>query len=74
MSYLPGKAEELLQACCGGVSSIKESTHTKEDRQTAYECVKDVAGKISGLKDDAAQELPSKCKVEIKVPISKTVD
>ncbi|PON74058.1 Lipid transfer protein/Par allergen [Parasponia andersonii] len=74
VSYLTGNAGEPSPACCNGVSSIKENTPTKLDRQTACQCVKDAAAKISSLKDDVAQQLPAKCKVQINVPISKTVD
>ncbi|PON56441.1 Lipid transfer protein/Par allergen [Parasponia andersonii] len=74
VSYLTGNAGEPSSACCNGVSSIKQNTPTKTDRQTACQCVKDAATKISSLKDDAAQQLPAKCKVQINVPISKTVD
>ncbi|PON89651.1 Lipid transfer protein/Par allergen [Trema orientale] len=74
VSYLTGNAGEPSLACCNGVSSIKQNTPTKTDRQTACQCVKDAATKISSLKDDAAQQLPAKCKVQINVPISKTVD
>ncbi|PON89653.1 Lipid transfer protein/Par allergen [Trema orientale] len=74
VSYLTGSAGEPSPACCNGVSSIKQNTLTKIDRQTACQCVKDAATKISSLKDDAAQQLPAKCKIQMNVPISKTVD
>ncbi|PON56442.1 Lipid transfer protein/Par allergen [Parasponia andersonii] len=74
VSYLTGSTAEPSQGCCNGVSSIKQNTPTKTDRQTACQCVKDAASKISSLKDDAAQQLPAKCKLQINVPISKTVD
>ncbi|PON89652.1 Lipid transfer protein/Par allergen [Trema orientale] len=74
VSYLTGSSGEPSLACCSGVSSIKQNTPTKTDRQAACQCVKDAATKISSLKDDAAQQLPAKCKVQINVPISKTVD
>ncbi|PON56438.1 Lipid transfer protein/Par allergen, partial [Parasponia andersonii] len=74
VSYLTGSAGEPSPACCNGVSSIKQNTPTKIDRQRDCQCVKDAATKISSLKDDAAQQLPAKCKIQINVPISKTVD
>ena len=74
VSYLTGNAGEPSPACCNGVSSIKQNTPTKVDRQTACQCVKDAATKISTLKDDAAQQLPAKCKIQINVPISRTID
>ena len=74
VSYLTGSSGEPSPACCNGVASIKQNTPTKTDRQTACQCVKDAASKISSLKDDAAQQLPAKCKIQINVPISRTVN
>ncbi|PON56436.1 Lipid transfer protein/Par allergen, partial [Parasponia andersonii] len=63
VSYLTGNIDEPSPAYCNGVSSIKQNIPTKTNWQTACQCVKDAATKISTLKDDAAQQLPAKCKI-----------
>ncbi|XP_050387310.1 non-specific lipid-transfer protein A-like [Argentina anserina] len=68
--YLTGMAAEPVGKCCSGVSEIKALTPTTEDRQGACECVKTAAGHLPDIDQTAAAALPSKCKIDIGIPIS----
>ncbi|CAL1392790.1 unnamed protein product [Linum trigynum] len=60
-------------ASCDGVRSLKASTPTADDRRAACGCVKAAAARYP-VKDAAASSLPSKCGVDIGIPISKAID
>ncbi len=65
---------EPWSKCCEGVKNIKASTPTAQDKRDACECVKDAANHFSNLKDDMAAALPTKCKVQMDIPISRTTN
>ncbi|XP_061996308.1 non-specific lipid-transfer protein A-like [Rosa rugosa] len=72
--YLTGKATEPTEECCRGVSDIKTLTPTTEDRQEACGCVKTAAAHIPNVDPAAAAALPTECKVDIGIPISKNTN
>ncbi|XP_021907061.1 non-specific lipid-transfer protein A-like [Carica papaya] len=61
-------------ACCDGVKNIKAITPTAADRQAACNCVKEAAGRYPNIKEDAAASLPTKCGVQMNIPISKNTN
>ncbi|KAJ6872403.1 non-specific lipid-transfer protein A-like [Populus alba x Populus x berolinensis] len=71
VSYLTGKDDFPPPPCCAGVSKLKESAVSIEDKKAACKCVKAAAAGIPDLKDEAASSLPAKCKVQVDFPISK---
>ncbi|KAL8495667.1 hypothetical protein ACS0TY_019688 [Phlomoides rotata] len=75
LTYLQGSgAEHPPQACCDGVKKVKSLSQTTADKRAACACVKAAAIRISGLQDTTAQGLPSKCGVQLDIPVSRTVD
>ncbi|KAJ8759721.1 hypothetical protein K2173_009822 [Erythroxylum novogranatense] len=60
--------------CCGGVTSVQSSARTTADRQQVCECLKQAAGRITGLDTRNANALPKICKVNIPYPISTTTN
>ncbi|KAL6565897.1 hypothetical protein OROHE_004952 [Orobanche hederae] len=75
VSYLTGHADDPSPACCGGVKAVKEMGRTVADKRTCCGCVKAAANRYSAdLKDAAARSLPTKCGVELDIPISASVD
>ncbi|GMN27233.1 hypothetical protein TIFTF001_001558 [Ficus carica] len=74
LEYLRGTVTQPPTECCSGVATIKQDTPTKADRQIACQCVKRAADALTGLNEDAAKNLPTKCEIQINVPISKNVD
>ncbi|CAI0459060.1 unnamed protein product [Linum tenue] len=71
--YLTTGAGDPAPKCCDGVRSLKANTATADDRRAACGCVKAAAGRYP-VKDDAASSLPTKCGVDIGIPISKAID
>ncbi|XP_045833409.1 non-specific lipid-transfer protein-like [Trifolium pratense] len=61
-------------ACCNGVKGLNSAAKTTPDRQAACNCLKSAAGAISGLKNDLAAGLPSKCGVNIPYKISTSTN
>ncbi|KAI3444787.1 hypothetical protein Pfo_001452 [Paulownia fortunei] len=61
-------------ACCAGVKAVKGLAQTTADKRACCGCVKAAANRYADLKDDAAQSLPTKCGVQMDVPISRSVD
>ncbi|KAK6943018.1 Bifunctional inhibitor/plant lipid transfer protein/seed storage helical domain [Dillenia turbinata] len=72
--FLTGSAPAPASGCCDGVKSIKAMVASPTDKQAACNCVKEAANRYTNIKDDAATALPSKCGVDIGVPISRSVD
>ncbi|WJX49430.1 hypothetical protein P8452_35865 [Trifolium repens] len=62
------------KACCAGVNSLNAAARTTPDRRTACNCLKSAAGAISGLNNDLAAGLPSKCGVNIPYKISTSTN
>ncbi|XP_010527037.1 PREDICTED: non-specific lipid-transfer protein 1-like [Tarenaya hassleriana] len=57
--------------CCAGLKSLKAMARKKADRQAACRCLKDVASRYPGVKDDNASRLPKKCGVDFGVPFTR---
>lgn len=74
IQYLTGKVTDPPENCCNGVGNIKTITPKTVDRQEACECVKTLAALIPNIDQVAAAALPSKCKVDIGIPISKNTN
>ncbi|PIA39078.1 hypothetical protein AQUCO_02700329v1 [Aquilegia coerulea] len=60
--------------CCSGIKSLNAAATTTSDRQTACQCLKQLATSISGLKTGPTSTLPAKCGVSVGYPISASVD
>ncbi|KAL9441163.1 hypothetical protein AB3S75_019775 [Citrus x aurantiifolia] len=60
--------------CCDGVKNLKTITPTTVDRRAACDCVKAAAARYPNIKEDAASSLPTKCGVEMNIPISKSIN
>lgn len=74
ISYLTGHDDSPSPACCAGVKAVKGMVQTTADKRAACSCVKAAAERYADLKDAAAQYLPTKCGVQLDIPISRTVD
>lgn len=61
-------------ACCDGVKNLKDITPTVADRRAACDCVKAAAARYPNIKEDAASSLPTKCGVQMNIPISKNTN
>ncbi|KAF9661778.1 hypothetical protein SADUNF_Sadunf19G0104000 [Salix dunnii] len=73
VSYLIGKAGDIPppQCCAGRVIKLKDGAVTIADKHdVACKCVKAAAAPISG-KGYAASSLPTECKIQMEIPISK---
>ncbi|XP_047333367.1 non-specific lipid-transfer protein 1-like [Impatiens glandulifera] len=63
-----------LPACCNGVRSLNEAAVTTPDRQTACNCLKQVATGYSPAIVAVAATIPAKCGVSIPYKIDPTTD
>ncbi|ESR50832.1 hypothetical protein CICLE_v10033516mg [Citrus x clementina] len=72
--YLMGGGNNPAAACCDGLKNLKAITPTTADRRAACDCVKAAAARYPNIKEDAASSLPTKCGVQIGIPISKTTN
>ncbi|XP_019187988.1 PREDICTED: non-specific lipid-transfer protein-like [Ipomoea nil] len=71
--YIKG-TEPLTAACCKGVKDLAAAAKTTADRQTACNCLKSLAGKLSGFNPGLAAGVPGKCGVNVGYPISTSTD
>ncbi|KAL4605485.1 hypothetical protein ACB092_09G032600 [Castanea dentata] len=62
------------KACCNGIKSLSNAAKTTAGRQAACECLKTVAGSISGLNLANAASLPSKCGLNVHYNISTSTN
>ncbi|CAK7339023.1 unnamed protein product [Dovyalis caffra] len=60
--------------CCSGIRSVNSAAKTTPDRQGVCNCLKSLAGRLSGVRYDLAAGLPSKCGVSIPYKISPSTD
>ncbi|KAB2624787.1 non-specific lipid-transfer protein 2-like [Pyrus ussuriensis x Pyrus communis] len=74
LQYLTSGSGTPPVACCSGVSGLRQLTQTTEDRRTACQCLMDAANQNQDIKEAAAAGLPTACRVQINVPISRSVD
>ncbi|KAK4414592.1 Non-specific lipid-transfer protein 1 [Sesamum alatum] len=74
VSYLTGHGDSPSPACCAGVKAVKGMAQTTADKRASCACVKAAANRYADLKDSAAQSLPTKCGVQMDIPVSRTVD
>ena len=73
INYIRG-AGPLTPACCGGVKGLNAAANTTPARQTACNCLKSLAGRISGLNAGLARGLPGRCGVNVPFVISTSTD
>ena len=64
----------LAPKCCDGVKDIKGMASSTADKRATCNCVKASANRYPSLKDDAAEALPTKCGVQMDIPISRTTN
>lgn len=74
IAYLISGSGNPTNDCCNGVRNLQAMTPTTPDRRAACDCLKEAAGRNPNIKDDAAASLPTKCGVQISIPISRTVN
>ncbi|CAK7339021.1 unnamed protein product [Dovyalis caffra] len=60
--------------CCGGIKSLNSQARTTPDRQGVCNCLKSLAGRVSGINYGYAAGLPSKCGVSVPYKISPSTD
>jgi len=68
------KGGAVPAACCSGLKGLNSAATTTADRQGVCNCLKSLAGKISGINYGVAAGLPSKCGVSISYKISPSTD
>ncbi|CAL4897195.1 unnamed protein product [Urochloa decumbens] len=63
-------------SCCSGVRSLSSRASSTADRQAACSCLKSMTGRLGGggASMSNAANIPSKCGVNVGVPISPNVD
>ncbi|GFY92715.1 hypothetical protein Acr_08g0011110 [Actinidia rufa] len=71
--YLTG-GSSLAPKCCNGVKDIKGMASSTADKRAACNCVKAAANRYPSLKEDVAEALPTKCGVQMDIPISRTTN
>lgn len=64
----------LPTGCCAGVKNLNNAAKTTPDRQSACRCLQNAAKSITGLKQNLAESLPSKCGVNIPYKISQSTN
>ncbi|KAI3444793.1 hypothetical protein Pfo_001458, partial [Paulownia fortunei] len=75
ISYLTGGGgDNPSPACCAGVKTVKGLAQTTADKRACCSCVKAAANRYADLKDEAAQSHPTKCGVQMDIPVSRSVD
>ncbi|XP_019455259.1 PREDICTED: non-specific lipid-transfer protein A-like [Lupinus angustifolius] len=75
LSYLIGEGGNApSEPCCNGITQLKLSLATREDRIGACECLKSSAATVPGIKNDLASSLLKKCGVDIGFPISRDIN
>lgn len=73
--YLRGHEGSPSRTCCDGVRAVKAMAETSTAAKRACcSCVKAAASRYADLKDQAAQDMPAKCGVQLDVPVSRNVD
>ncbi|CAM0874466.1 unnamed protein product [Alopecurus aequalis] len=73
--YARGLAAAPSTSCCNGVKNLSAATKTTADRRAACNCLKLAAGRMSGLNNGNAANIPSKCGVSVPYgDISASVD
>ena len=73
LGYAMGSSASPSAACCNGVRSLSSRASSTADRQAACACLKSMTGRLGGNMRNAAS-IPSKCGVNVGVPISPNVD
>ncbi|XP_057497377.1 non-specific lipid-transfer protein 1-like [Actinidia eriantha] len=71
--YLTGGGSPALK-CCDGVKDIKGMASSTTDKQAACNCVKAAANRYPSLKDNVVKALPTKCGVQMDIPISQNTN
>ncbi|KAL9227822.1 hypothetical protein vseg_003470 [Gypsophila vaccaria] len=74
VTYLKGTVTSPSQACCTGVTTLKNLAATAGDRKTACGCLKTAAASMTGLDTKRAAQLPGECGVTISYAISPNTD
>jgi hypothetical protein len=70
-----GGSSSPSTACCNGVRSLSSRASSTADRQAACSCLKSMTGRLGGgASMGNAANIPSKCGVNVGVPISPNVD
>ncbi|KAK6119357.1 hypothetical protein DH2020_046898 [Rehmannia glutinosa] len=72
INYLTGHEASPSPPCCAGVKAVKGMAQTTADKRACCGCVKAAANRYADLKDAAAQSLPTKCGVQLDIPVSRT--
>ncbi|KAL0413791.1 UNVERIFIED_CONTAM: Non-specific lipid-transfer protein 2 [Sesamum radiatum] len=70
--FVTGKGP--LGGCCTGVKGLYGVAKTTPDKQSVCNCLKVLAGSISGVDLGKAAELPGQCGVSIPYKISPSTD
>ncbi|XP_028957162.2 non-specific lipid-transfer protein [Malus domestica] len=61
-------------ACCNGIRTINGLAKTTHDRQATCNCLKSLAGSVSGVNPGNAESLPGKCGVNVPYKISTSTN
>ncbi|XP_019161148.1 PREDICTED: non-specific lipid-transfer protein 1-like [Ipomoea nil] len=60
--------------CCQALKTVEDGLKTKQDRQDACQCMKELIDKTTPEQLKRAQELPAYCHLPLPFPISRSVD
>nr|GMC99646.1 non-specific lipid-transfer protein 1-like [Ipomoea batatas] len=65
---------EVPATCCGALKTAVDGLKTKEDRQSACQCIKEAVTKATAEQLKRIQALPGYCQVPVPFTISPSVD
>ncbi|CAM0152460.1 unnamed protein product [Urochloa decumbens] len=76
LGYAMGSTSSPSASCCSGVRSLSSRASSTADRRAACSCLKSMTGRLGGggASMSNAANIPSKCGVNVGVPISPNVD
>ncbi|KAL0456412.1 UNVERIFIED_CONTAM: Non-specific lipid-transfer protein 2 [Sesamum latifolium] len=72
LPYVTGSG--ALGGCCAGIKGLYGAAQTTADRQSVCNCLKSLAGEVSGVNLGKAAGLPSQCGLSIPYKISPSTD
>ncbi|KAF5202184.1 Non-specific lipid-transfer protein [Thalictrum thalictroides] len=74
LGYIRGTGGSVPFLCCLGIKSLKSAAKSRQDRQTACQCLTQAAKGVNGLNIKLIESIPSKCRVHIPFTLSPYTD
>ena len=68
LQYVRGKEPQPSKACCDGAKQLSEQAKTKQDKQTACECIKRVLTTLPDVDTSRINNVPQACGISYNLP------